>query len=174
MQAKTIWQLGSSNPDNANHFAEISDWWADLHDQDISWKQRLIQPTHDLHNLNWEPQRFDETFRVTHPQVRGITLYWQKSKVEGERNITPQRLELDNLRQELYIYPKTQNEVVIQVALPEVVYQVIELKFPQTGVTHDLDKTVLTLKDESQRVVVKAILSPNTISQLKQHLNEPK
>jgi hypothetical protein len=171
MQAKTIWQLGSSNPDNANHFAEISDWWADLHDQDISWKQRLIQPTSDIHDLNWEPQRFDETFRIMQPQIRGITLYWQKSQVEGERNITPQRLELDNVRQELYIYPKTQNEVVIQVALPEAAVQAIDLKFPQTTITHDANQTVLTLKDDSQRIVVTAILSPNTVNQLKQQLN---
>lgn len=170
MQAKTIWQLGSGNPDNANHFAAISNWWKDLHDQDISWKQRLIQPASDMHDLNWEPQRFDETFRVLNPQVRGITLYWQKSKVEGERNITPQRLELDNLRQELYIYPQTQNEVVIQVALPGVVYQTMELKFPQTTVSKEPDRTVLTLKDETQRLVIRAVLSPNTVSQLKQQL----
>jgi hypothetical protein len=171
MQAKIIWQLGSNNPDNANHFAEISDWWADLHEQTISWRQRLIQPASDIHDLNWEPQRFDEAFCIIQPQIRGITLYWQKSQADGERNITPQRLELDNVRQELYIYPKTQNEVVIQVAIPDAAVQEINLKFPQATITQDASQTVLTLRDDGQRILVSAVLSLEAVNQLKRQLN---
>lgn len=170
MQAKTVWQQGSSNPENANNFAAISQWWADLNGKEITWRQRLIAPTGEVSDLNWEPQRFDEVFVVGSPQIRGITLYWHKLNAKDERNATPHKLELDRLQQWLYIYPQSQREVVIRVGLPQVVYQTVKLDNPQWTVTTAADRSSLILRDEAQRLEIQVSLSAENLTQLKQQL----
>jgi hypothetical protein len=99
MQQKIIWQQGSNNPENGNNFATIQQWWTTLHDQKIMWRQRLIpQIPEDVSTLDWEPQRFDEVFKIQMPQIRGITLYWRKPDTNQERSTTPRKLELDKLK----------------------------------------------------------------------------
>jgi hypothetical protein len=131
MQLTTVWQQGSTNPENPNHFAAIQQWFSSLNGKEITWRQRLIPPTADVREIDWESQRFDEVFAILNPQIRGITLYWHKPDSQQERSTTPYKLELDTLRQQLYIYPQSQKEVVIRVSVPEVIYQQVELKNPQ-------------------------------------------
>ena len=168
MQAKTTWQQDSSDPNNAEFFATIRDWWAGLAGKEIQLGQRVIPSTGDVESLNWEPQRFDEQFVITSPEVRGITLYWRKPEVKEERNTTPWKLELDHFNQQLFIYPQSQRETVIRVKLPQLVYQQVKLNQPKAIVSRVGDKTVLLLRDEEQRLDVQVILRPETLEQLRQ------
>ncbi|MBW4468391.1 MAG: hypothetical protein KME07_23440 [Pegethrix bostrychoides GSE-TBD4-15B] len=165
-----IWQQENADPRNVQYFAEISQWWTSLNGQEITWRQRLLPETGAVADLNWEPQRFDETFVVTQPQVRGITLYWQKPDAKEERNTTPYRLELDKLRQTLYIYPQSQRGVVIRVALPQVVYQQVKISQPQLSVLRSGEQAILVLRDEPQRLEIQVSLSPEQLAELKQKL----
>lgn len=171
MQLKTVWQQGSSNPENADNFATICQWWANLANKKVTWQQRLIPQNSDVSQLDWEPQRFDEAFELKTPEIRGITVYWRKPDSPQERNTTPYMLELDNLRQQLYIYPQSQKQLVIRVGIPEVVYQTIELKNPQLQLAAAGEKYILTLRDAQQLLQVKVTLSPENLDQLKQQLS---
>lgn len=165
-----IWQQENADPNNVQHFAEISQWWTSLSGQEITWRQRLLPETGAVADLNWEPQRFDETFVVTQPQVRGITLYWQKPDLKEERNTTPYKLELDKLRQMLYIYPQSQRGLVIRVALPQVVYQQVKISQPQLSVLRSGEQAMLVLRDEAQLLEIQVSLSPEQLAELKQKL----
>jgi len=107
MEAKIIWQQNSDNPANGSNFATIQQWWANLNDKKIAWRQRLIPESGDVSQLHWESQRFDEVFKLESPQIRGITLYWYKPDGNSERSTTPRKLELDTQQQQLYIYPQS-------------------------------------------------------------------
>ena len=170
MKVKTVWTLGSNDPENTTHFAEISQWWTNLKEQKITWRQRLLDQTQDVSDLNWDSQRFDEVFTVMHPEVRGITLYWQKPDSPQERNITAEKLELDSLRQQLYIFPQSQKKLVIRVELPEVTYQTIKLEEPLWHYSDSGESTVLRIRDEKQQLEVQVNLSPESLNQLKQQL----
>ena len=170
MQAKIIWQQGSDNPDNANNFATIKQWWENLNGQKITWRQRLIPQSGDVSELDWEPQRFDEQFQLQSPQIRGITLYWRKSDTEQERNTTPRKLELDENRQQLYIYPQSQKELVLRVGVPEIIYQKIEIKNPQWQGTNVGENYILTLRDNQKQLEIQLTLSPANLDQLKEQL----
>ena len=171
MQAKTVWAQDSSDPRNAENFAAISQWWTSLDGQEITWRQRLIPETGNIADQNWEPQRFDETFALASPAVRGITLYWHKPDSKEERNTTPHKLELDQLQQQLYIYPQSQRGVVIRVALPQVVYQQVKINQPQLTLLNTEGKSTLVIRDESQRLEIQVKLSPDQIAQLQQIRN---
>ena len=167
---KAIWQQESTDPNNVTHFAEISQWWTSLSGQEITWRQRLIPETGAVSDLNWEPQRFDETFVVDQPQVRGITLYWQKPDAKEERNTTPYKLELDLLQQALYIYPQSQRAVVIRVALPQVVYQTVKITQPELTLLRSGEQAVLIVRDEAQCLEIQVSLSPEKLAELGQTL----
>lgn len=170
MQAKIIWQQGSNNPENGNNLATIKQWWTSLHDQTIAWRQRLIPQTGDVSALDWEPQRFDELFKVQMPQIRGITLYWHKPDTSQERSTTPHKLELDKANEQLLIYPLSQKELVIRVSTPEIIYQKIAIANPQWQGTNIGENYILTLRDEQQKLEVKILLSPANLDQLKKQL----
>lgn len=170
MQIKTVWEQSSSDPNNADHFAAISQWWVSLNSKEITWRQRLIPESGNLADQNWEPQRFDETFTLELPEVRGITLYWRKPDAKEERNTTPHKLELDRLQQQLYIYPQSQRGVVIRVALPQVVYQQVKINQPQLTMLKTEGKSMLVIRDESQRLEIQVNLSSDQIAQLQQQL----
>ncbi len=172
MQAKTVWEQGSSDPSNADKFAAICQWWASLNGQEITWRQRLIPESGNIADQNWEPQRFDETFAIELPEVRGITLYWRKPDSKDERNTTPHKLELDQLQQQLYIYPQSQRGVVIRVALPQVVYQQVKINQPQFTVLKTEGKSMLVIRDESQRLEIQVTLPPDQIAQLRQQMSD--
>jgi hypothetical protein len=168
--ALIVWQLGSSNPENAGNFSTISQWWAGLNGKEVHWRQRLLSPTGSASELDWEPQRFDEAFVIATPEIRGITLYYQKPGAQSERNTTPQKLELDTVRQQLYVFPQSQKEVAIRVGLPQVTYQKVKLVNPQAEIEAIAAGTVLTFRDESQLLEVQVQLSPEALAQLKQQL----
>jgi hypothetical protein len=172
MQAKIIWQQGSNNPENGNNLATIKQWWTTLHDKKITWRQRLIPQTGDVSALDWEPQRFDEVFKIQTPQIRGITLYWRKPDTDQERSTTPRKLELDQDKQQLFIYPQSQKELVIRVSTPEIIYQKIEITNPQWQGTSVGENYILILRDERQKLEIKFTLTPANLDQLKQQLPE--
>ena len=103
---KTVWQSGSNNPENADSLDNISQWWRNLNGKEISWVERLIPQIGGLSEIHWHPQRFDETFVIINPEIREDTLYWYKRGSPVQRHNTVQKLELDNLLQQLYIYPQ--------------------------------------------------------------------
>ncbi len=168
MQVKTIWQQGGTEANNAENFATISQWWGSLNGKTVTWRQRLIPETGNVQDLNWDPQRFDEEFAIATPAIRGITLYWKKPGTPDERNTTPQKLELNHLQQELYIYPQSQANLVIRVALPQVVYQTVKIAQPQLAIEKTGDRTVLIVRDELQRLEIQVNLSPEQLANLQQ------
>jgi hypothetical protein len=170
MQAKIIWQQGSNNPENGNNLATIKQWWTNLNDKKIAWRQRLIPQAGDVSALDWEPQRFDEEFKIQTPEIRGITLYWYKADTNQERSTTPRLLALDESNQQLYIYPESQKELVIRISTPEIIYQKIELKNPQWQGTNIGENYILTLRDTRQKLEIKITLSPENIEQMKEQL----
>ncbi len=170
MPLTIVWQQGSTNPDNRNNFSAIKEWFASLNSKEITWRQRLIPPTADVREIDWEPQRFDEVFAIRNPEIRGITLYWQKPDTQQERSTTPHKLELDSLRQYLYVYPQSQKEVAIRLGLQEVIYQTIELTNPQLEYGKKGENHVVTLRDAQQKLEVKVTLNPENFKQLKQQL----
>lgn len=170
MQGKIVWQQNSNKPENANNLAFISQWWSSLANKEIALAQRLIPQSGEVDELNWEPQRFDEVFELQNPQIRGITLYWRKPDSQQERNTTPHQLVLDTLRQHLYIFPQSQNQLVIRVGLWEIPYQTIEMNNPQLEYSPSNQNHILILRDAQQQLEVKVTLSTDNLSQMKQQL----
>lgn len=172
MSNKIIWQKGSSNPDNSANFDQIVHWWDSLTAQEISFAQRLIPDNLNIEDINWQEQRFDATFLVKSSQIRGITLYWQKVGEENEHNLTPDKLELDVDQQELYIYPQSQQQVVIRVKIPQVKYQLIEVNNPKIAANMLGKDCLLLLQDDQKQVEVKIKLSPEKLTQLLESLTK--
>ncbi|WP_416676413.1 hypothetical protein [Egbenema bharatensis] len=167
MHVRTAWQQGSNHPENASNFARISQWWTELNGKEVTWRQRLLPPSGQVADLNWEPQRFDEVFLISQPSVRGITLYWHKPNSQDERNTTVHKLELDHLQQQLYIYPQAQQAIVIQVGLPQVTYQRVTLKQPKWSTQTLKGQQVLVLQDETQRLEIHVPLDAESLALLK-------
>lgn len=161
MNNKIIWQQGSSNPDNSVNFDQIVNWWDNLAGQEITFAQRLIPENNNFEDINWDEQRFDETFIPITSEIRGITLYWQKQGEENERNLTAHKLELNRETQKLDIYSQSQKQVVIRVAIPQVKYSLIELNNPQIAGNAIAKDCVLLLRDNQQQIEVKLKLSPD-------------
>ena len=166
MQAKIVWQYGSSNPENGDNLQIIRQWWERFANQKVSWQQRLIPESGDLEAIDWEPQRFDEEFVLTSPSLRGITLYWRKPDSPEERNTTADRLELDTKRQKLYIFPQSQKQLVIRAGVPELKYDKVLLKNPDIVV----EKGAIAFRDNRQLVEVKVSLSEEGFEELKKKL----
>ncbi|MFB2838817.1 hypothetical protein [Floridanema evergladense] len=165
-----IWEQGSNNPENADNFAIIKQWVANLNGKEILWKQRLLPPNGDVREIDWEAQRFDEKFIIFNSEIRGITFYWQKPDSPQERNTTPAKLELDTLKQQLYVYLQSQKDVVIRLALLERVYQKFQMINPQVEVNRLGENYVLIIRDEKQQIEVKVALTPEKITQLKEQI----
>ncbi len=173
MQTKIIWQQNSQKSDNPENLAFISQWWSSLGNKDVTLAQRLIPASGELDQINWEKQRFDEFFTLNNPQIRGITLYWRKLDSDLERSTTPYQLVLDTHRQQLYIFPQSQNQLIIRVGLPEVSYETVEITNPEAECKQvDDGNYLLTLRDNIQHIEVKVSLNSENFSQLKQKLLE--
>ena len=95
MSNNLIWQQNSSEPNNQENFQAIAKWWSELEGTEITWQQRLVPPLGEVEDLDWQPQKFDEKFVLSAPQVKGITLYWRSRGID-ERNITPGKLQLNS------------------------------------------------------------------------------
>ncbi|MGH7998742.1 MAG: hypothetical protein ACREPR_04745 [Brasilonema sp.] len=170
MTTKIIWQQDGNNRDNADNLTIISQWWANLNAQKITLEQRLIPESGNLDEINWEAQRFDEQFVLQMPEVRGITLFWYKPNSDVERNITAKKLELDTARQQLYIYPQSQSQLIIRIGKPETLYQTIELKDPLIVGASVGDNCILRLRDKQQQLEIKLTLSRQSLGQLLESL----
>ncbi len=170
MQLKTVWQHGSSNPDNAANFAKISEWWAGLQGKEVTWRQRIVPQLTPPEQVAWDPpQRFDEVFVLSNPQIRGITLFWATPAKPEEKSTTPSKLELHG-ESRLYVYLQSQKDVVIQVALPEVKYEVVELTNPKVQCIAAGAGCILVFKDDKTLVETRVALTSEGLSQLKQQL----
>jgi len=166
MQGKIVWQYGSSNPENGDNLQIVRQWWERFANQKVSWQQRLIPDSGDLGAIDWEAQRFDEEFVLTSPSLRGITLYWRKPDSPEERNTTADRLELDTKRQQLYIFPQSQKQLVVRVGVPELKYDKVLLKNPEVVV----ESGAIAFRDNRQLVEVKVSLSEEGFEELKKKL----
>ena len=165
-----VWRYGDSDPANPAHFETISQWWSRLNGQTITWRQRLMDQTTDPRQLDWEVERFDEQFVCQGAAILGISLYWHKAGKDAERNSTPAKLELDTLHQHLYIYPKSQPDLVIRVGLPEVTYQTIQVTASESSVKLGQGKCILTVIDKTEGVKVEISLGAEQLQALKKQL----
>lgn len=168
MQFKIVWQYGSSNAENSENFDTIRQWWSNLNGKEVTWRQRIVPPSGDVTELDWEPQRFDETFVISNPEIRGITLYWRKPGSPDERNTTVNKLQLDPVRQQLYFYPQSQSNLVMRVGVAAVQYNTVKLKAPEIIIE---ENNTLILRDGTQMLEVKVNLTPEQITQLKEKLS---
>jgi hypothetical protein len=170
MEPKIVWEYGSHQPENGNNLDTIRQWWQKLQGQEVTWRQRLLTGDKSPEDLDWDPQRFDETFSIQKTDLRGITLYWTQPQDDRERNTTARKLELDRLRQQLFIYPQSQHQLVIRVAVPQIEYQTIELDNPEIAGATSEGHAIVIFRDETQQLEIKAKLSPERVKQLKQEL----
>jgi len=167
MQLQTVWESGSNNPENAENFDNIAQWWKNLNGKEISWVERLIPQIGGMSEIHWHPQRFDVTFVIVNPEIREETLYWYKPDSPVQRNTTVQKLELDNLQQQLYLYPQLESEVVIRIGFSEVKYQTLELNNPEVALGED---NILLLWEAEQELEIKISLSNENLAKLKELL----
>ena len=166
-----IWQQNSNEPDNGENLAAIARWWSSLAGKEILWQQRLITAEVNLQDLDWQPQRFDEKFVLLTPQLKGITIYWRNDKTTDERNITPNKMQLDQTKQVLYVYPQSQSQVVISISLPQTVYQKLNLENPQIAAAIKDGSGIILLRDDTEKVEIKVTLDQERLSQLLNRLN---
>jgi hypothetical protein len=169
------WQAQSQNPDNSKNFSIIGNWWKSLDKKSILWKQRLIP---DSGEIDWNPQRFDDTFVFTKPDVRGITFYWQKGDVEDEKNITPSKLEFNPTKQHLYLYPETQEKLIISVEIPGAIRESLQMRNPAWFSEHIYDDTKqltgyrLIIHDTTNLVEVEIEMDEGSLNYLKHAVNK--
>ncbi|MEC4983979.1 MAG: hypothetical protein SAJ37_00935 [Oscillatoria sp. PMC 1068.18] len=166
VMTKITWTTNSTNPKNPQQLATIQDWLTSLNGKEVTLAQRLIGENGNASDLNWEPQRFDEKFVIEKPQIRGITVFWYKQNSDVERNLTPEKLELDPQTQKLYIYPQSQKQVVVRIGLATVEFETIDLQDPLIVGTAAGEKRIILLRDKQQQIDVKLTLSPENISKL--------
>lgn len=166
-----VWQAHKPGSDQAENLAKISQWWSNLDSKEISWQQRVIPQNGQVREIDWQQMlKFDEKFIIKNPQLRGITLYWYKPDLELERNTTVDKLELDPVEQRLWLYPRTQSQLVICVTRLGVNYQTIELVDPLIAGTAAEDKCLLLLRDVGQKLQIKLILNRDSLVQLRENL----
>ena len=172
MLTPLLWQSANPHPDNLDNFQIISQWWQDLNLKEVFWQQRLIPDTGSREVINWERLGFDVKFSFQMPQIRGITLYWHKSTFADERSMTPKQLILDREREQLYIYPQSQPNLVIRVTKPHLVYQKFELKNPLLVGKKAESEYILLIRDKEQQIEVKINLSPENYRQFLETMTE--
>lgn len=156
-----IWQQQTDNPDNGLNFNTICQWWSNLANQEVNLAQRIIPDNGNLAEIDWQPQRFDEKFIITAPQVRGITLYGTRLNQEQEFNFTPSQLELNVDENELYIYLQSRNNVLIKIWQPTINYEVISLNNFKIASQQIGKNCVVLLTDKEQKIEVNFTLTPD-------------
>jgi len=165
------WLQGGSDPNNATNFETIRQWWGKLSGKEVVIAQRLIPESGDLSKIDWERQKFDDQLVMFKSEMRGITLYWQKSLSDDERSFTPYKLELDTVQEKLYIYPQSQRQVVIRIGTPEVRYTTVSLQDPEILLSgSDGEKQVLLMRDRARQIAVQLPLTPTTRQKLQELL----
>lgn len=125
MSMAIVWEAGSSQPQNAENFKVIAEWWKSLVSQKIVWKQRLIGANGQV---DWSPQKFDETFVFAETAVRGITFFWKKEGGSGD--ITPCKLELTPLFQRILLYSEARKDLIVCVEVPFIMENTLKMTNP--------------------------------------------
>jgi len=165
------WRQGGSDPNNATNFETIRQWWGKLGGKEVVVAQRLIPENGDQSQINWERKKFDDQIVMFKSEIRGITLYWQKSLTDEERSFTPYKLELDTVQDKLYIYPQSQRQVVIRVGTPDIKYTTVSLQDPELLVSGaEGGEQVLLMRDRARQIAVQLALTPATRQTLKELL----
>jgi len=167
MQFLTVWEHDSKDPENDANLAVISQWWANLNGKQVNWLERMIPQIGGMSEIHWEIQRFDEIFIMVNPEIRETTLYWQKPDSPIEHNSIAQKIELNNLKQELYIYPRIEEEIVLRVSLHEFEYQTIQLN--NVEITFQ-EQEVMMIRDVKQQMEVQINLTAENVNLLKEWL----
>ena len=165
-----VWQQNSTDLNNGDNLKAIAQWWSNLNGKEVSWQQRLIPASGSLLDIDWQPQKFDEKFILQTPQLKGITLYWRNDKIADLRNITPTELQLDTIQQQLLIVPQSQSQVAINISLPEVVYQKVNLTNPQVAATTKDSGGIILLRDETQKLEIRVTLDRGQLDLLRDRL----
>ena len=171
MTNNLIWQQNSSEPNNGENLEAIAKWWSSLEGKEIFWQQRLITSGVNLQDIDWQPQKFDEKFILLTPQLKGITIYWRNSEAANERNITPSKMQLNLIKQILYVFPQSQSQVVISISLPQTVYQKLNLANPQIAAAIKDGSGIILLRDDTEKLEIKVSLDKDRLSQLRDRLN---
>jgi len=141
-----------------------------LDGKEVMIAQRLIPENGDLSQINWDWEKFDEQLVLINPEIRGITLYWKKSISENERSFTPAKLVLEQLQDQLYIYPQSQPQVVIRVGFPKLDYTRVSLKSPDLLMTESQGQKILLMRDRAQQLAIELPLTSATLQKLKELL----
>ena len=165
------WLQGGSDPNNGTNFETIRQWWAKLSGKEVVMAQRLIPDNGKMSQIDWERQKFDDQLVMFKSEIRGITLYWQKSSSEDERSFTPYKLELDTVQDKLYLYPQSQRQVVIRVGTPDVHYTTVSLNDPELLLSGaEGEEQALLMRDRARQIAVQLALTPATRQKLKELL----
>lgn len=168
---RIIWYQGTDSPTAASDFTEIQQWWRGLQGREVVWQQRLAAGTQDWSQLDWSSQRFDERFFIKDPDIRGITLFWAKvNEADRQQSTTPHRLEWDFTQQCLYIFPKSQQGLVVRVSLPQIEYRTLSLANPSVERSIAQGNLILTFKDPNQHLAVQISLNAEALLALKKQL----
>jgi hypothetical protein len=169
-----LWEAQSQASENAKNLSIIANWWKSLDKKSVLWKQRIIP---EKGEIDWDPQKFDDTFVCVEPDVRGITLYWKKEEEEAEKNITPAKLEFNPTQQHVFVYPETQKDVVISVEIPGVVRETLQMKNPawfserMTDEAGDVSGYRLVIHDTTNLVEVQIDMDEGSLNYLKSAVN---
>ena len=170
-----LWEAQSQNPDNAKNFNIIANWWKSIGKKSVMWKQRI---TPDNEEIDWSPQKFDDTFVLAESDVRGITFYWRKGESEDEANTTPVKLEFNPTQQHLYLYPETQENLVISVEIPGAVRETLRMKNPawfSEKIYNEAENVTtyrLVVHDTTNLIEVEIEMDEASLNYLKHALNE--
>lgn len=170
-----LWEAQSQAPENAKNFSIIANWWKSLEKKSVLWKQRLI-PKQGA--IDWEPQKYDDTFACVEPDVRGITLYWKKEAGGEEKNITPVKLEFNPTQQHVFVYPESKKDVVISVEVPGVFRETLQMKNPAwfseriTGEAGTVTGYRLVIHDTTNLIEVQIAMDEGSLNYLKNAVNE--
>ncbi|ERN41140.1 hypothetical protein KR51_00024040 [Rubidibacter lacunae KORDI 51-2] len=165
--AKLTWQLDSARRDNGDNLTAIGQWWGSLHNQEVVLAQRLMPLRGAAADLDWNPQRFDERFVIHSPQLRGATLYWCKPSASEERNFSPHKLEFDSRRQQLYVYPRSQAQLVVRIELLRERYERLTFENPAIVGTTDGNTCILLMRDKDQHLEIKLVLDRDRLAMLR-------
>ncbi|MFN3360782.1 MAG: hypothetical protein ACK421_05050 [Pseudanabaenaceae cyanobacterium] len=160
MEPIVFWQPGE--PDSEIKLGEIKAWWQNLTGKTVLWQQRPLPEDRDLTKINWELRKLDEEFTPIKMDLRGITLYWQRSTDASEHGLTPSALKLDRQAQTLDVLPDSTRNYVVRVTSKEAVYQVIRLSYPQI----EFRGTTLLFKDEATMTAVEVELTAEQRQQI--------
>ncbi|MCW6036497.1 hypothetical protein K4A83_09485 [Spirulina subsalsa FACHB-351] len=166
-----IWEHNSTDIHNSEVFLQVKQWWESLAGQEMIFAQRLLSSSESVQDLDWSPQRFDETVTLTNTRVGGITLYWSKQEEEFEHSITLRKLEFHPGRQELYIYSQAQQQLVIRVSAPTIQYNTITLTKPNIAGAKLGANTVILFQDPTEQLELKVTLDTVAVEKLRHILS---